>query len=116
MFNLFSGPEHQRADWLGIHKKICQLLIPLRAPIPFLGSEDERQHRKQQQIVRQVRDEICCRMAKKSLVNNLKCSYCIERALIGKPKTYLHCQDLFCISTSMISVIAARTYITVIIF
>ena len=51
---LFSGPEHQKTDWLGIHEKICQLLIPLRTPIPFLGSEEERQHRKQQQIVRQV--------------------------------------------------------------
>lgn len=52
--SLFSGPEHQKTDWLGIHEKICQLLIPLRTPIPFLGSEEERQHRKQQQIVRQV--------------------------------------------------------------
>lgn len=51
---IFSGPEHQKTDWLGIHEKICQLLIPLRTPIPFLGSEEERQHRKQQQIVRQV--------------------------------------------------------------
>lgn len=51
---VFSGPEHQKTDWLGIHEKICQLLIPLRTPIPFLGSEEERQHRKQQQIVRQV--------------------------------------------------------------
>ena len=51
---LFSGPEHQKTDWLGIHEKICQLSIPLRTPIPFLGSEEERQHRKQQQIVRQV--------------------------------------------------------------
>ena len=50
----FSGPEHQRADWIGIHEKICQLLIPLRSPIPFLGSEDDRQHRKLQQILRQV--------------------------------------------------------------
>lgn len=49
-----SSTEHQKADWLGIHEKICQLLIPLRTPIPFLGSEEERQHRKQQQIVRQV--------------------------------------------------------------
>lgn len=52
----FSSTEHQKADWLGIHEKICQLLIALRTPIPFLGSEEERQHRKQQQIVRQVCD------------------------------------------------------------
>jgi len=51
----FSSAEHQKADWLGIHEKICQLLVPLRTPIPFLGSEEERQHRKQQQIVRQVK-------------------------------------------------------------
>jgi len=49
-----SGPEHQKADWLGIHEKICQLLMALRAPIPFLNSEDARQKRKQLQITRKV--------------------------------------------------------------
>ena len=57
----FSASEHQKADWLGIHQKICQLLIPLRTPIPFLGSEEERHHRKQQQIVRQVQCIYTCK-------------------------------------------------------
>ena len=51
---LNSSPEHQKADWLGIHEKICQLLIPLRTPMPMLGSEEDRQHRKNQQLIRQV--------------------------------------------------------------
>ncbi|KAK7094179.1 zinc finger MYND domain-containing protein 12-like [Littorina saxatilis] len=37
--------EHQRADWLGIHEKICQTLTILRQPVPFLPSEEERQNR-----------------------------------------------------------------------
>ena len=50
-----SGAEHQNIDWVGIHEKICQLLIPLRTPIPFTsGSEEERRHRKEQQRLRQV--------------------------------------------------------------
>ena len=46
--------EHQKADWLGIHEKICQLLIPLRTPVPFLSSEEERVHREEQLKFRQV--------------------------------------------------------------
>jgi len=49
----YCGQEHQKADWLGIHEKICQLLIPLRTPVPFLSSEEERQHREQQLLLRQ---------------------------------------------------------------
>ncbi|MBN3307686.1 ZMY12 protein, partial [Amia calva] len=38
--------EHQRADWVGIHERVCQLLIPLRCPVPFHALEVEReQHR-----------------------------------------------------------------------
>jgi len=44
----FSGVEHQKADWLGIHEKICQNLIPLRQSAPFLPSEEERQNRERQ--------------------------------------------------------------------
>ncbi|XP_053308296.1 zinc finger MYND domain-containing protein 12 [Spea bombifrons] len=36
--------KHQQADWLSIHEKICQLLIPLRTPVPFFNSAEERQH------------------------------------------------------------------------
>jgi len=50
----FSGREHQEVDFVGIHEKICQLLIPLRTPMPFASSEQQRQHDKEQQIMRQV--------------------------------------------------------------
>jgi len=49
----YCGQEHQKADWLGIHEKICQLLIPLRTAVPFLSSEEERQHRENQLLCRQ---------------------------------------------------------------
>lgn len=40
--------EHQQSDWYGIHEKICQSLIPLRAPQPFLPSEEERKKRQKE--------------------------------------------------------------------
>jgi len=52
--NFFSGREHQQVDFVGIHEKICQLLIPLRTPLSFASSEQQRQHSQQQQIMRQV--------------------------------------------------------------
>ena len=67
----FSSAEHQKADWLGIHEKICQLLIPLRTPVPFLGSEEERQHRKQQQVVRQVQ----LHLQEKNVLINRQCFF-----------------------------------------
>ena len=51
---VFSGVEHQKADWIGIHEKICQLLIPLRTPDPFFSSQEDRQHRQAQILHRQV--------------------------------------------------------------
>ncbi|KAM8927154.1 zinc finger MYND domain-containing protein 12 [Pelodytes ibericus] len=36
--------EHQQTDWASIHQKICQLLIPLRTPVPFFNSSEERLH------------------------------------------------------------------------
>ncbi|XP_032904291.1 zinc finger MYND domain-containing protein 12 [Amblyraja radiata] len=44
---------HQEADWHGIHEKICQLLIPVRTPLPFLSSTIEREHSKAQLVQRQ---------------------------------------------------------------
>eukprot|EP01137_Pigoraptor_chileana_P006275 Opistho-2@50434 len=49
----YCGKEHQKVDHDGIHDKICQLLIPLRTTTNILGSEEERQHRERQRIVRQ---------------------------------------------------------------
>lgn len=37
--------EHQRADWIGIHEKICENLLSLRTPTAFLPSEEQRQNR-----------------------------------------------------------------------
>ena len=51
---LYSGVEHQKADWLGIHEKICQNLIPLRQSAPFLPSEEERQSRERQLQTKKV--------------------------------------------------------------
>ncbi|XP_043917714.1 zinc finger MYND domain-containing protein 12 isoform X1 [Protopterus annectens] len=44
---------HQKTDWVGIHEKICQLLIPLRTPSPFLSSIKERHHYEEQLLQRQ---------------------------------------------------------------
>ena len=49
-----SGIEHQKADWLGIHEKICDLLVPLRSQIPFLSSEEERIKRRNDLTIKQV--------------------------------------------------------------
>ncbi|XP_048580934.1 zinc finger MYND domain-containing protein 12 [Nematostella vectensis] len=77
----YCGPEHQRADWLGIHEKICQLLMALRSPIPFLGSEDERQHRKQQQIIRQKQMIDLCRTEGQKLLFEGKYDRAVPAAL-----------------------------------
>ncbi|XP_061457576.1 zinc finger MYND domain-containing protein 12 isoform X2 [Rhineura floridana] len=45
--------EHQRADWVSVHEKICQLLIPLRTSLPFYNSEKERKHGEEQKISRE---------------------------------------------------------------
>lgn len=33
--SFLSDAEHQRADWVGIHERICQLLVPIRTPTLF---------------------------------------------------------------------------------
>ncbi|KAI6073808.1 Zinc finger MYND domain-containing protein 12 [Aix galericulata] len=45
--------DHQRADWVSIHEKICQLLIPVRTSLPFLIPEEERKHGVEQLVKRQ---------------------------------------------------------------
>uniref|UniRef100_A0A8C3KY93 Zinc finger MYND-type containing 12 n=1 Tax=Chrysolophus pictus TaxID=9089 RepID=A0A8C3KY93_CHRPC len=45
--------DHQKADWVSIHEKICQLLIPVRTSLPSLTSEEERKHRVEQLVKRQ---------------------------------------------------------------
>ncbi|XP_055366364.1 zinc finger MYND domain-containing protein 12 isoform X2 [Betta splendens] len=31
----YCGAEHQQADWLGIHERICELLVPIRTSTPL---------------------------------------------------------------------------------
>ncbi|XP_054857204.1 zinc finger MYND domain-containing protein 12 [Eublepharis macularius] len=45
--------EHQNADWVSVHEKICQLLIPLRTALPFYDSEKKRKHGREQKISRE---------------------------------------------------------------
>ncbi|KAM4651796.1 zinc finger MYND domain-containing protein 12 [Discoglossus pictus] len=40
----YCDASHQQADWISIHEKICQLLIPLRTSLPFFNSSEERAH------------------------------------------------------------------------
>ncbi|XP_048206998.1 zinc finger MYND domain-containing protein 12 isoform X6 [Perognathus longimembris pacificus] len=64
----YCSPMHQRADWVSIHEKICQLLIPLRTSMPFFNSEEERQHGLQQLQQRQKHlIEFCYTVAQKYL-------------------------------------------------
>ncbi|XP_030835586.1 zinc finger MYND domain-containing protein 12-like [Strongylocentrotus purpuratus] len=49
----YCGVEHQQADWLGIHEKICQLLIPLRTTqVSFLSSEEQRRKQEAEMLER----------------------------------------------------------------
>ena len=68
IFFFYSGVEHQNADWLGIHEKICQSLIPLRQTLSFLPSEEERQKREHELYLQKV----CY------LLINYKCFYGTE--------------------------------------
>ncbi|NXP44714.1 ZMY12 protein, partial [Heliornis fulica] len=45
--------DHQKADWVSIHEKICQLLIPVPTSLPLLLSEKERKHGTEQLVRRQ---------------------------------------------------------------
>ena len=49
-----SGEDHQRDDWLAIHKKICPIVTVLRSPLPHATSQEEREYRKHQQTLRKV--------------------------------------------------------------
>ncbi|KAJ6656840.1 hypothetical protein lerEdw1_003171 [Lerista edwardsae] len=48
-----SDVNHQSADWVSVHEKICQLLIPLRTALPFYNSDKERKHGREQTIKRE---------------------------------------------------------------
>lgn len=46
--------EHQKADWIGIHEKICDKLAFLRQPTPFLPSREEREKRMKQISIKKI--------------------------------------------------------------
>ncbi|KAM9256308.1 zinc finger MYND domain-containing protein 12 [Cariama cristata] len=66
--------DHQKADWVSIHERICQLLIPIRTSLPCLLSEKEREHGMEQLVKRQ------------KYIINLACSTAQEFVLDGKHK------------------------------
>ncbi|XP_066499577.1 zinc finger MYND domain-containing protein 12 isoform X2 [Hoplias malabaricus] len=39
---------HQQADWNSIHHRVCELLIPIRAPTPFYSLQADRDHHQAQ--------------------------------------------------------------------
>ncbi|NWU73516.1 ZMY12 protein, partial [Pterocles burchelli] len=45
--------DHQKADWVSIHQRICQLLIPIRTSLPPPLTEKERKHGMEQLVQRQ---------------------------------------------------------------
>ncbi|XP_010176362.2 zinc finger MYND domain-containing protein 12, partial [Antrostomus carolinensis] len=45
--------DHQKADWVSIHQRICQLLIPIRTSPPFHLTEEESRHSTEQLEKRQ---------------------------------------------------------------
>lgn len=46
--------EHQKADWIGIHEKICDKLAFLRKPAPFLASREERDKRGKEVQIKKI--------------------------------------------------------------
>ncbi|XP_041702069.1 zinc finger MYND domain-containing protein 12 isoform X2 [Coregonus clupeaformis] len=49
----YSDTEHQQADWVGIHEKVCQLLIPIRTATLFHSLQADRDHHCAQILHRQ---------------------------------------------------------------
>ncbi|XP_035238484.1 zinc finger MYND domain-containing protein 12 isoform X1 [Anguilla anguilla] len=64
----YCGKEHQEDDWVAIHKKVCQLLIPVRTPVPYYTLEAEREQHCSQILERQkLLMEVSQRVAEKKL-------------------------------------------------
>ncbi|NXJ85735.1 ZMY12 protein, partial [Trogon melanurus] len=45
--------DHQKADWVSIHERICQLLIPIHKSLPRVLCEKERKRGMEQLVKRQ---------------------------------------------------------------
>jgi len=46
--------DHQKADWIGIHEKICDKLAFLRQPAPFLASREDRERRQKEVQLKKI--------------------------------------------------------------
>ena len=53
-FSVYSTEKHLQEDWQSIHELICAVITVMRAPQPHANSQEERQHRAQQQLLRKV--------------------------------------------------------------
>ncbi|XP_024862031.1 zinc finger MYND domain-containing protein 12 isoform X2 [Kryptolebias marmoratus] len=56
------GAEHQQADWVGIHERICQLLVPIRTPAALQQDSCMENQRKKAELI-----EICSLVAQSKL-------------------------------------------------
>ncbi|KAL1021265.1 hypothetical protein UPYG_G00010920 [Umbra pygmaea] len=64
----YCDSEHQQADWVGIHEKVCQLLIPIRTTVDFHSLQADRDNHCAQTLQRQEElIEISRAVAQKSL-------------------------------------------------
>ena len=54
LFITFSSLDCQKADWIGIHEKICDRLAYLRQPAPFLASREDRDRRQKDVQLKKV--------------------------------------------------------------
>ncbi|XP_018592094.2 zinc finger MYND domain-containing protein 12 [Scleropages formosus] len=52
----YCNASHQQADWVGIHQKVCQLLVPLRTAVPFHALQVDRDHHSAQ--IRQRKEQL----------------------------------------------------------
>ncbi|XP_030641064.1 zinc finger MYND domain-containing protein 12 [Chanos chanos] len=52
----YCNTEHQQADWVSIHEKVCQLLILIRKPAPFHAVQADRD--KQRNEIRRRQEEL----------------------------------------------------------
>lgn len=78
----YCDEEHQNIDWIGIHEKICQLLIPLRTVLPSTcNSEEEREHQRKQKVAREKNMIELTRTVGQKLLFEGKYEYAIPAAM-----------------------------------
>ncbi|XP_071394464.1 zinc finger MYND domain-containing protein 12 [Centroberyx affinis] len=64
----YCDTEHQQADWVGIHERICQLLVPIRSPASFHPLQADREiHHSQKQLQQEQLVEISRTVAQSKL-------------------------------------------------